>query len=87
VLRDDILAKHQQPRLDALVVGKESGEAGNSFYAEGREALSDANDNELLNDGRQRVFAYGRWDEMVKRLQLHYGGAEYVKSRKGRAKS
>ena len=41
-LRDQILLRHDLPRLDALVVNAETKEAGASFYADGREQISEA---------------------------------------------
>lgn len=80
-LRDQILPKHNLPRLDALVVNKETREAGDSFYEGGREGISKEDYHDLLESERQRVFDRDDWDALVRRLQLHYGDSDYIRSR------
>lgn len=82
ILRDRIFAEHHLPRLDALVVNKESREAGSSFYAGGRDNLSDEQYRDLLDYERKKVFDYAKWDEVVLKLQERYGGIDYLKARK-----
>lgn len=81
-LRDHILPKHNLPRIDALVVNKESQEAGGNFYECGKGNLSEDEFHNLLDWERQKVFEYGRWDEIVPRIQALYGDDEYTKTRK-----
>lgn len=80
-LRDQILPNHKLPRLDALVVNKESKEAGESFYAGGAEGIDKSDFHDLLEWERQKVYEYERWAEVIPRLRVHYGGEEYARSR------
>lgn len=75
ILRDEVFLRHNLPRLDALVVNQDSGEAGESFYQGGRESLDDEAYHELLEEERGRVFAFQRWDDVVANIIKHYGGA------------
>ncbi len=77
IMRDQILAPHRLPRIDALVVNKETGEANDTFFAAGREGASDEDYAALLNAEREKVYAYERWDEVLGNLQRHYGGDAY----------
>ena len=72
-MRDTFLVAHNLPRLDALVVNKETGEVGDSFYAGGRKGLTDEQVHELLEHERQKVYEFTRWDEIVQNLRRHYG--------------
>ena len=81
VLRDNLLPKHNLPRIDALVVNKETKEAGASFYAGGRDGISNADYRDQLAFERRKVYKYEKWDEVVARLHAVYGGEEYLRSK------
>lgn len=72
VLRDQILLEHHLPRLDALVVNKDTREVGDNFFADGRGSISNADFKRLLDGEREKVFAYERWDEINLRLRAMY---------------
>lgn len=73
VLRDRILLEHKLPRIDALVVNQETGEVGESFYADGFQGMSMEDRRSLLDHERELVYAYPRWSEIIERLRCHYG--------------
>jgi len=73
VLRDQLLPRHNLPRIDALVVSKDSGEAGDSFFQGGRDALADEEYRSVMVDQREQVYAYPNWDTVVANLIAHYG--------------
>lgn len=75
------MAAHNLPRLDALVVAKDSGEAGHDFYDGGREGISDEDYHSMLEDERRRVYDFADWDATILRIQAHYGGEDYLRSR------
>lgn len=74
VLRDDILERHNLPRLDALVVNQDAKEAGESFIKGGRQGLDDETYHALLEDHRQKAYDYPDWDGVTERLIKHYRG-------------
>lgn len=73
ILRDNLLPKHNLPRLDALVVNKNTKEAGEQFYEDGRGKMSDEDFKALLEVEREAVYAYPNWDKVVANLRSHYG--------------
>lgn len=73
VLRDEILLRHNLPRIDALVVNQDTHEVGEKFYADGRGDLDEETFRQLLDDERERVYRFDRWDEVIQRLREHYG--------------
>lgn len=73
VLRDEILLRHNLPRIDALVVNQNTHEVGDKFYADGRGELDAATFGQLLEDERERVYVFERWDQVIQRLREHYG--------------
>lgn len=77
VLRDEILRRHDLPRLDALVVNQETMQVGEMFYEGGRDNIDDELFDDLLAGEREKVYAYDRWDEIVTNLHNMYGGPNY----------
>lgn len=83
ILRDRILPQHRTlPRIDSLVVSKETGEAGDNYFEEGRDGLSDDDYHALLTEEREKVFVFKNWDRVVFNLQSMYGGETYIRERK-----
>lgn len=74
VLRDELLPRHNLPRIDALVVNKESREAGDSFFEGGREGLADDTYRSVMDEQREAVYAYPNWDKVVANVIAHYSG-------------
>ena len=72
VLRDEILVRHNLPRLDALVVNQDTAEVGEMFYKGGRGELDDETFGDLLSHERKRVFEFQNWDKVIANIISHY---------------
>ncbi len=75
-LRDRILIKHGLPRIDALVVNKETREVGDSFYPEGFGTLTLEDRRALLDSEREQVYNYENWEKVILNLKRHYGAEQ-----------
>lgn len=79
ILKDKLLLAHRLPRLDALIIKNPTKGAADRFLEPGSDAMSAEDYEKHVESLREEVYAYDRWDEIVEKLQAHYGDSEYLK--------
>lgn len=79
ILKDKFLLAHRLPRLDALIIKNPTKGAADRFLDPGSDPMTAEEYEKHVESLRQEVYAYDRWDEIVEKLQAHYGDSEYMK--------
>lgn len=79
ILKDRFLLAHRLPRLDSLIVKNPTKGAADRFLDPGSEPMSAEDYEKHVKALQEEVFSYAKWDEIVEKLQAHYGDTEYKK--------
>ncbi len=69
-IRDEICLKRDLPLLNVIVVKQDTGLPGESFLPEGTSHLTDEEYRRMFEELRDQVFAYARWDALLRDLGL-----------------